>query len=38
MPVLNTPIMASGVALEIATLGGYTIALGFHESEGEQKW
>ena len=27
-------IMASGVALEIATLGGYTIALGFHESAG----
>ena len=27
-------IMASGVAIEIATFGGYTFALGFHESAG----
>jgi RHS repeat-associated protein len=27
-------IMASGVAFEIATFGGYTFALGFHESAG----
>jgi len=26
--------MASGVALEVVTLGGYTFALGFHESAG----
>ena len=26
--------MVSGVGLEIATLGGYTIAFGFHESVG----
>ncbi len=27
-------VMASGVALEVATLGGYTFALGFHEAAG----
>ncbi|MES2198603.1 MAG: RHS repeat-associated core domain-containing protein [Chlamydiota bacterium] len=27
-------VMASGVGIEIATLGGYTIAFGFHESVG----
>ena len=27
-------IMASGVALEVATLGGYTFVLGFHEAAG----
>ena len=27
-------IMASGVAIEIATFGGYTFALGFHEAAG----
>jgi len=26
--------MATGVALEVATFGGYTIALGVHESVG----
>ena len=26
--------MASGVAIEIATFGGYTFALGFHEAAG----
>ncbi len=26
--------MASGVAIEIATLGGYTLAFGFHEAAG----
>lgn len=26
--------MVSGAILEVATFGGYTIALGFHESEG----
>ncbi len=27
-------IMASGVAIEVATFGGYTFALGFHEAAG----
>lgn len=32
--VAGGAIMASGVALEIATFGGYTFAFGFHEAAG----
>jgi RHS repeat-associated protein len=32
--VLGGVIMASGIALEVATFGGYTFALGFHEAAG----